>query len=153
MFHKSHIIDTTSKIKSKEMKKLILSILVSTILLLILGFAMLYFSIAFFPKLTSEYISPVFRSAGRVDWMYFVHPLIVSVALKWFWERYKNILIGNILMKALEVALVYCVVALIPVLWITFSVIDISLNMVLTWVLYGFIQSFAAGLVFAKLNP
>src|SRR5687768_13799042 len=135
------------------MKKLVLSILVSTILLLLLSFGMLYISIRFFPEISSEYLSPVFRSAGRIDWMYFVHPLVLSIALKWFWERYKSIFRGNILLKAFEVALVYGVVALIPVLWLTFSAIDVSLKMALTWLLYGFIQSFAAGIVFAKLNP
>ena len=135
------------------MKKLVLSILVSTAILLVLSFVMLYCSIYFFPNLSSEYLSPVFRSAGKVDWMYFAHPLVLSIALKWFWERYKNILTGNIFLKAFEVALVYGVVAMIPVLWLTFSAIDISFKMVLTWLLYGFIQSFAAGMVFAKLNP
>lgn len=135
------------------MKKLIVSILISTVLLLVLSFVMLYISIHFFPGISAEYLSPVFRSAGRVDWMYFIHPLILSIALKWFWERYKSMLTGNLLLKALEVALVYGVVALIPVLWITFSAIDVSLKMIATWLLYGFIQSFAAGLVFAKLNP
>ena len=136
-----------------EMKKLVLSIMVSTAILLVLSFVMLYCSIYFFPNLSSEYLSPVFRSAGKIDWMYFAHPLVLSIALKWFWERYKTILPGNILMKGLEVALVYGVVAMIPVLWLTFSAIDISFRMVLTWLLYGFIQSFAAGMVFAKLNP
>ena len=135
------------------MKKLIISILVSTVVLLLLSFGMLYFSIYFFPDISSEYLSPVFRSAGKIDWMYFAHPLVLSIALKWFWERYKNIFTGNVFLKGLEVALVYGVVAMIPVLWLTFSAIDISLKMVLTWLLYGFIQSFAAGIVFAKLNP
>ena len=85
--------------------------------------------------------------------MFFAHPFVLSIALKWFWERYKSILTGNIFLKGLEVALVYGVVAMIPVLWLTFSAIDISFKMVLTWLLYGFIQSFAAGIVFAKLNP
>jgi hypothetical protein len=85
--------------------------------------------------------------------MYFVHPLVLSIALKWFWERYKGIFHGNVFIKALEVALVYGVVALIPVLWLTFSAIDVSIQMILTWLLYGFLQSFAAGIVFAKLNP
>ena len=135
------------------MKKLIASVLISSIILLLLSFGMLYISIHFFPDLTSEYLSPVFRSAGKIDWMYFAHPFVLSIALKWFWERYKNILTGNVFIKALEVALVYGVVALIPVLWITFSAIDVSMKMISTWLLYGFIQSFAAGLVFAKLNP
>ena len=135
------------------MKNVIISVLASTVVLLLLSFAMLYFSIYFFPALSEEYFSPVFRSAGKLDWMYFVHPLVLSIALKWFWERYKNIFKGNILIKAMEVALVYGIVAMIPVLWMTFSAIDISLKMSLTWLLYGFIQSFAAGIVFAKLNP
>ena len=135
------------------MKKLIISIVVSTLVLLLLSFVMLYCSIYFFPDVTAEYLSPVFRSAGKIDWMYFAHPLVSSIALKWFWERYKNIFTGNIFLKGLEVALVYGVVAMIPVLWLTFSAIDISVKMVLTWLLYGFIQSFAAGIVFAKLNP
>ena len=135
------------------MKKLIVSILVSTAILFVLSFVMLYCSIYFFPNLSSEYLSPVFRSAGKIDWMYFAHPFVLSIALKWFWERYKSIFTGNIFLKGLEVALVYGVVAMIPVLWLTFSVIDISFKMILTWLLYGFIQSFAAGIVFAKLNP
>ena len=135
------------------MKKLIISILVSTTLLLLLSFAMLYCSIYFFRNISAEYLSPVFRPAGKIDWMFFAHPFVLSIALKWFWERYKSILTGNIFLKGLEVALVYGVVAMIPVLWLTFSAIDISFKMVLTWLLYGFIQSFAAGIVFAKLNP
>ena len=135
------------------MKKLIVSILVSSVVLLVLSFLMIYGSIYFIPDITSEYLSPVFRSAGKFDWMYFSHPFILSIALKWFWERYKNIFVGNLVLKALEVALVYGVVAMIPVLWLTFSAIDVSLTMIFTWLVYGFIQAFAAGVIFAKLNP
>jgi hypothetical protein len=135
------------------MKKLLLSVILSTVVLLLLSWGMLFLSIQFFPDVSAEYLSPVFRSAGKIDWMYFIHPLVLSIALKWFWERYKSIFNGNILLKGFEVALVYSVVAMIPVLWLTFSVIDISMKMVLTWMLYGFLQAFAAGIVFAKLNP
>ena len=135
------------------MKKLLISVLLATLVLLLLSWGMLFLSIQFFPVVSAEYLSPVFRSAGRIDWMYFIHPLVVSIALKWFWERYKSIFKGSLLLKGFEVALVYSVVAMIPVLWLTFSVIDISLIMVLTWMLYGFVQAFAAGIVFAKLNP
>ena len=135
------------------MKKLLLSVILSTVVLLLLSWGMLFLSIQFFPEVSAEYLSPVFRSAGKIDWMYFLHPLVVSIALKWFWERYKSIFNGNLYLKGFEVALVYSVVAMIPVLWLTFSVIDISLKMVLSWMLYGFMQAFAAGIVFAKLNP
>jgi len=135
------------------MKKVIAAVLISSIVLLLLGVAMLYTSIYVFPKLTEEYFSPVFRSSGNVDWMFYVHPLILSIALKWFWERFKGLFKGPLILRALDVALVYGIVALIPVLWLSFSAIDVSIWMILTWLVYGFIQAFAAGVVFGKLNP
>jgi len=39
------------------------------------------------------------------------------------------------------------------ILWLTFSAIDVSFKMTLTWFIYGIFQAFAAGVVFAKLNP
>lgn len=135
------------------MKKVILSVAVSTVVLSALSVAMLLGAIKLLPGLMEEYFSPVFRPAGREDWLFYAHPLIISIALKWFWERYKNILHGPLLVRALEVALVYVIVALLPVLWLTFSAIDVSLSMILTWLAYGFIQAFVAGIVFARLNP
>ena len=78
---------------------------------------------------------------------------MLAFALKWFWERYKDIFKGPLLLRAFEVALVYGIVAMVPVLWLTFSAIDISLGMVLSWLGYGILQAFVAGIIFAKLNP
>lgn len=114
---------------------------------------MLKLSIYLFPSVTMEYLSPVFRNAGKMNWLFYVHPIIISIALKWFWERYKSDFRGHFLWRAFEVALTYGIVAMIPVLWLTFSAIDVSLQMILTWLLYGFVQAFSAGVVYAKLNP
>ncbi|MCG7856567.1 hypothetical protein [Flavihumibacter sp.] len=133
-------------------KKVILSLAISSIALLVMSFVMLKLSIYLFPGVTMEYLSPVFRPAGRMDWLYYGHPIVISIALLWFWERYKEIFTGPCLLRAFEVALVYGIVALIPVLWLTFSAIDVSVRMILTWLLYGFIQAFVAGFVFAKLD-
>lgn len=135
------------------MKKVILSVLVSGFTLLLLSVAMFYASAYLFPAVTQEYLSSVFRSAGKLDWLYYLHPFILSIGLKWFWERYKTLFKGPIIIRAMEVALVYSIVALVPVLWLTFSAIDVSLSMVVMWLLYGLIQAFVAGLVFARLNP
>jgi hypothetical protein len=135
------------------MKKVIFAVTISTLVLSILSVAMVYGAIHLLPNLMEEYFSPVFRPAGQDDWLFFAHPLILSIALKWFWERYKNIFKGSLFIKALEVALVYGIIALVPVLWLTFSAIDISLPLIITWLVYGLILSFVAGIVFAKLNP
>jgi len=136
------------------MKKAASAVIASRIILLLVSFGLLYAMIAIFPKVAEEYYSPVFRwSDAGTDWMFYVHPLVLSIALKWFWERYKDILPGGTIMKALELAFVYGIVAMLPVLWLTFSAIDISAVMVLSWLAYGILQAFVAGLVFATLNP
>jgi hypothetical protein len=121
--------------------------------MLILSIGMFYASAYCFPAVTEQYLSTVFRNSGKADWLYYMHPFVLSISLKWFWERYKGIFKGPVLLRAIEVALVYGIVALLPVLWLTYSVIDVSLTMVISWLLYGLIQSFAAGIVFAKMNP
>lgn len=135
------------------MKRVVLSLVLASIVLLVMSLLMLKLSIYLFPSVTMEYLSPVFRNAGKMDLLFYLHPVIISIALKWFWERYKSDFTGHFLWRAFEVALVYMIVAMIPVLWLTFSAIDVSIQMILTWLLYGFVQAFSAGIVFAKMNP
>lgn len=139
--------------KIYEMNKVVTTWFITGVVMLVLGAGMLYGGIYLFPRISDEYFSPVFRKAGEADWTFYVHPFILAFALKWFWERYKGIFKGGFLLRALEVALVYSIVALFPILWLTFSAIDVSLKMIMTWFIYGLVQSFAAGIVFAKLNP
>jgi len=136
-----------------SVSKVFIAWLLAGILMLLLGLGMVYICIHLFPKIADEYFSPVFRRAGETDWTFYAHPFILSFGLKWFWERYKGILKGGFLLRAIEVALVYGLVALLPILWLTFSAIDVSVKMTITWFLYGILQAFAAGIVFAKLNP
>ena len=135
------------------MKKAIIASIVAGIAVLLGSLGMLKFSFYLLPGITDEYFSPVFRPSGNTDWLFYAHPFVLSFALKWFWERYKGIFKGNLLVRSIEVAFVYGIVAMVPVLWLTFSAIDVSFQMILTWLLYGFIQAFIAGLIFAKLNP
>lgn len=98
------------------MKKALIASLIAGVVLLILSLRLSYLAINTMPKLMEEYFSPVFRSSGNIDWMFYVHPFILSIALKWFWERYKDEFKGPLLLRAIEVALVYGIVAMVPVL-------------------------------------
>ena len=80
---------------------------------------------------------PSFAERVKTDWTFYVHPFILAVALKWFWERYKGIFKGGLILRAIEVALVYGIVALLPILWLTFSAIDVSLKMTLHGLFMG----------------
>jgi hypothetical protein len=136
------------------MNKTISSILLAGLLVLLASVALMYGAIFFFPTIMEEYYQAVFRSSAfETDWLFYVHPFILSAALKLFWERFKNSFSGSLIIRAEKVAFTYGAIAILPVLWLTFSAIDISLIMVLTWLVYGVIQSFIATLVFAWKSP
>ena len=100
-----------------------------------------------------EYNNPLFNSDGSRDIFFYMHAFIISLALSWFWESFKVSFKGSFLLRGLEFGLVYALVALLPVMWITFSSLDITLTMVLSWFFYGLFQALLAGIIFAKLNP
>jgi len=135
------------------MKKIALSGLVAGIILFIISYGGLYLSVRFFPSLFIEYNSPLFNSDGSRDLLFFLHPFIISFALSWFWARFKKLFKGVFILRGIEFGLVYAMVALLPVMWITFSSLDITIATVFSWFLYGLMQAMFAGLIFAKINP
>ena len=135
------------------MKKIALPGLVAGIILFIISYGGLYLSVRFFPSLFIEYNSPLFNSDGSRDLLFYLHPFIISFALSWFWDRFKGLFKGTFVLRGIEFGFVYAMVALLPVMWITFSSLDITIATVLSWFLYGLMQAMFAGLIFAKINP
>ena len=135
------------------MKKVITSGVVAGVVLFIISYGGLYLSIKFAPELFVMYNNPLFNSDGSRDVFFYLHAFIISFALSWFWERFKGLFNGPFLLRGLEFGLVYGVVALLPVMWITFSSLDINLWMVASWFFYGLLQALLAGIIFARLNP
>ncbi|HTE00099.1 MAG TPA: hypothetical protein VK668_12480 [Mucilaginibacter sp.] len=135
------------------MKKIILPGLIAGALLFVLSYGGIYLAVKFFPALFVEYNNPLFNSDGSRDMLFYLHAFVISFALSWFWDRFKGLFRGHFMIRGLEFGFVYAIVALLPVMWITFSSLDITVLMVLSWFAYGFIQATIAGLVFAKINP
>lgn len=135
------------------MKKIVISGLIAGCILFIVSYGGLYLSVRFIPSLFIEYNNPLFKSDGSRDLLFYLHAFIISFALSWFWDRFKGMLKGHFLLKGLEFGLVYSFIALLPVMWISFSSLDITVTMVVSWFLYGLFQAVVAGLVFAKINP
>ncbi|MBK7410132.1 MAG: hypothetical protein IPJ40_20000 [Saprospirales bacterium] len=134
-------------------KKILVPGLIAGVVLLILSFAMLYGAVYLFPNLAEQYYSPVFREEGNYNWLFYIHPFILALALAWFWDRFKEQFNGSLIVRDLELGLVYTLVASLPAMLITFSALDVTVTMVLTWLLYGFVQAAIAGLIFARMNP
>lgn len=135
------------------MKKVIIPGLITGVVLFIISYGGLYLSVQFFPSLFTDYNNPLFSSDGERDVLFYMHAFIISFALSWFWAKFKNIFHGPLIIKALHFGLVYALIALLPVMWITFSAMDITVPMVTSWLFYGFVQAVIAGTILAKLNP
>lgn len=135
------------------MKKIILSYLLAGIVLLVLSFGILELSVYLFPRLSDEYYSPMFASGGGRRVLFFIHPFILAIALKYFWQRFKGGFRGNFFERGLELGIVYALIATLPAMWIMFSAMKISFEMVISWFIYGFIQASVAGIIYAKTNP
>jgi len=135
------------------MKKILYSGLIAGISLFIISYGGLFLAIKFIPELFVAYNNPLFNSDGSRDILFYLHAFIISFSLSWFWDRFKGLFTGFFLLRGIEFGVVYALVALLPVMWITFSALDITVVMVLSWFFYGFIQAVVAGIIFAKINP
>ncbi len=135
------------------MKKVLISGLIAGCILFVVSYGALFLAVKFFPWLFEEYNSPLFNSTGGRDVLFYLHPFIISLALSWFWERFKGVFKGGVVLRGLEFGLVYSIIALLPVMWISFSALDITISIVLSWFFYGLCQALIAGVIFALLNP
>ena len=141
------------KIILGRMKKVLISGLLAGVILFIVSYGGLFLTIKFIPEIFVMYNNPLFESDGSRDILFYMHAFIISLALSWFWERFKGLFKGPFILRGLEFGLVYALVALLPVMWITFSSLDITAFMVISWFLYGLFQAVVAGIVFARINP
>lgn len=135
------------------MKKIIFPGLVAGVVLLILSILGLYMTIWLFPDLAMQYFQPTFNDQSSRVMLYFIHPFLIAMALSWFWNRIKGILKGSFLTRGIEFGIIYALIATFPAMWLVFSSITVSLQMVFTWFLLGLIQAVVAGLVCEKMNP
>ena len=135
------------------MKKIILSGLVAGLVLLVLSVLALYATIWFFPGLATQYYDPAFDTQSGRYMIYYAHPFVIALALSWFWARSKTILTGSFLTRGIEFGVIYALVAILPVMWLIYSALNVSLPIVGTWLVFGLLQGLVAGLVFEKMNP
>jgi hypothetical protein len=136
------------------MKKVLISGLIVGVILFILGYGGLYLAITAFPEAFLEYNNPLFDSDGDKDILFYSHAFVIALALSAFWERFKGLMQGHhFVRKGIEFGFLYALVALLPVMWITYSALDVSIVTVGTWFIYGLGQALVAGVLFAKLNP
>jgi hypothetical protein len=85
--------------------------------------------------------------------LFLLHPFVLSFSLSWFWNRFKDQFNGSVIVRGIEMGLVYGVVAVFPSMWMIFSAFDVSLALVTTWLIHGIIQGSIVGIIYAKIAP
>jgi len=135
------------------LKKIITCGLLAGVLLFIVSYGGLFLSIKFFPSFFVAYNNPLFNSDGSRDAFFYSHAFVISFSLSWFWERFKSLIRGNMVLRGLEFGIIFSLVAMLPVMWITYSALDVTLVMIGSWFAYGALQATIAGMLFAKINP
>jgi hypothetical protein len=127
--------------------------IVGGLVLLLFSFLSIKLLVAFAPHLAEQYYDPMFSMEGNKTIIFFMHPFVVSFALAWFWRRFKGQLTGPAWWRGLELGIAYALVAMLPSMWMTFSALAISFQMVATWLVYGLLQGTILGLLYAKMDP
>ena len=134
------------------MKNIVLPAILAGIILLLLSYVIIFITIQFFPEMVEEYYNPVFWPGEDRAMLFYAHPFILSFALSWIWNKFKSNLVGDWHIRGAKLGIIYGFAATLPAMWITFSAMNVSFFMVISW-LYGFLQAIVAGLILARMNP
>jgi hypothetical protein len=135
------------------MIKIITTGLVAGAILLIVSLIGLYLINLMAPSVAAQYVDTAFIIEPHKNILYYTHPFIISMALSWFWVRYKSALTGTFINKGIEFGLIYSLVAVFPMMWLIYAAMSVSLEIVTTWFVITIIQGIVAGLVIEKMNP
>ncbi|PBQ30605.1 hypothetical protein CNR22_02055 [Sphingobacteriaceae bacterium] len=135
------------------MKKIISSGLAAGSILLVLSEIGLRLTVLLFPDLAVEYFDSAFSTEENSNILFYMHPFIISMALSWFWTRFKGVLTGSLLTRGVEFGVIYAMVATFPMMWLIYSTMNVSLAIVSTWFILAILQGIISGLVFERMNP
>jgi uncharacterized membrane protein len=135
------------------MKKHLIAAAIASVVLVVVAFLAIWSFPRVFPTLAEEYFEDKFRSGSSQEILFFVHPVVLSFLLSWFWYRFKEQFEGPFIWRGIELGIVYGIIAIVPAMLITYSVFDVTLPLVLCWIGYGVAQGVIAGVIYAKIDP
>lgn len=145
----------------KNMKKIILSGLLTGLVLFLASQVVSQIFGIIFPSITAEYQNPnLFRSfKDPLMLLFFLHPFLVGILLAWFWEKTtlqrdsgQESIFGKGIMGGVKFGLTYWVIATIPGMFATYSSMPYSFAIVMSWLISGLVSAVLAGIILQKLN-
>lgn len=121
---------------------------------LIIGFGISMLAGAIFPSINQEYMNEsIFRPWDDPLMMaFFLQPFVVGFIFAYFWSLIKDKLKGSINARALGFAKTYFIVAIFAGMFATFTSFQLSLLIVLSWTIGGFLEALVAAYIFQKVK-
>ncbi len=136
------------------MKKILLPGIISAIAVFAISMLVGYLSNFIFPGLKGEYENAcMFRSWNDPLMMaYFAYPLILAFILSFIWDKVKTVFTGSYINNVLNFTFLYWLATSLPGMFMSLSSFKISIIMVLSWTISGFLQILVASLITIKMN-
>ena len=134
------------------MKKKVFLGLISGVVLLLLSVLGLFCILWLFPDMAMEYFGPAFIDQKQRNLLYYVQPFVMGPCLLWLWFKLGDMVKGRILVNSLKFGLFYMTVASLPYMLLIYSAMDVSLPVILSWLLFGFAEAFVCAVVFSKVD-
>jgi hypothetical protein len=135
------------------MKKIILSGLIASIAMSVLGFFLSYGLGFIFPSVMQEYYNTaIFRPwSDPIMSLFFISPFALGFVLAFIWNKIKSIFNDTPLKNGLVFGFYYWLLGISGMI-ISYSSFKISLLMVITWTISMLVQSLVAGLIYSYMN-
>ena len=131
------------------MKINFIAVIVAIVALLVFAYLAIFFMPTFFPGIAEQYFSDTFRDGSNFAVFYYLQAVIVAIVLYWVWNRFYDDLKGNKYACGIELGILYACVAIVPAMLINYSMLTVTLPLVLLWLFYGVCQGAIAGLIYA----
>jgi len=82
---------------------------------------------------------------------FFLSPFISGLAFAYFWSIFEKCIKGKTISeRALNFAKYYFLIATIPGMFVSYTSFPVSVLMIGSWTLVGFVEAYVAGLILAK---
>jgi hypothetical protein len=106
-----------------------------------------------FPQILQEYSTQMYRSYEEpIMMLFFLYPFILGIIISWIWMKTSIIMKGDDLTKAVNFTLVYILVAQIPGMFVTYTTMNVSLLMIMSWMLGNTLQVLFATIILSKMT-
>jgi len=142
-------------IKKTNMKKVIGPGLLAGLVMLIVAMILNYIFGAIWPSLAAEYANTdIFRAweDWRMTYLFFAYYFVAGLVLAWAWSKTKKLFKGKCCQRGMHFGIAMWIVMAIPGMWMSYASFQLSLAIIVSWLVMNLINYMIAGAIFAKMN-